>query len=192
MVRCVLCDKQVPKAFWLEAARWTVHVLNRSPTLVVKDKTPEEMWSGVKPKVDYFRVFGCLAHVHVIDQKRRKLDDKSLQCVLLGVSHESKAYQLFDPATRRIIVSRDVSFEEDKGWNWGRIAEEVKRDILVWEDSVEGEEAFSESEEEVVEGIEAIVTDQEAEATTPTSIESSNEVAPVQAETRIRRAPPYL
>ena len=68
----------------------------------------------------------------------------------------------------------------------------MKRDILVWEDSVEGEEAFSESEEEVVEGIEAIVTDQEAEATTPTSIESSNEVAPVQAETRIRRAPPYL
>ena len=30
------------------------------------------------------------------------------------------------------------------------------------------------------------------EATTLTSIESSNEVAPVQAETRIRRAPPYL
>ena len=67
MVRCMLCDKQVPKAFWPEAARWTVHVLNKSPTLVVKDKTPKEMWSGVKPKVDYFRVFGCLAHVHVPD-----------------------------------------------------------------------------------------------------------------------------
>ena len=68
----------------------------------------------------------------------------------------------------------------------------MKRDILVWEDSVEGEDAFSESEEEVVEGIELVVTDQKAEATTPTSIESSNEVAPVQVETRIRRAPPYL
>ena len=130
MVRCMLCDKQVSKAFWPEAARWTVHVLNRSLTLVVKDKSPEEMWSGVKPKVDYFRVFGCLAHVHVPDQKKTKLDDKSLQCVLLGVSHESKAYRLFDPATRRIIMSRDVSFEEDKGWNWGRTVEEVKCDIL--------------------------------------------------------------
>ena len=192
MVRCMLCDKQVPKAFWPEVARWTVHVLNRSPTLVLKDKTLEEMWSGVKPKVDYFRVFRCLAHVHVPDQKRRKLDDKSLQCVLLEVSHESKAYRLFDLAIRRIIVSRDVSFEEDKDWNWGRTIEKVKLDILVWENSVEGEEAFSQSEEEVVEGIEAMVTDQEAEATTPTSIESSNEVAPIQAETRIRRAPPYL
>ncbi|KAL6342509.1 hypothetical protein AAG906_012108 [Vitis piasezkii] len=58
--------------------------------------------------------------------------------------------------------------------------------------NVEGEDAFSESEEEVVESIEAVVINQEVEATTPTSIESSNEVAPVQAETRIRRAPPYL
>ena len=85
-----------------------------------------------------------------------------------------------------------MSFEENKGWNWGRTTKEVKRDILVWEDSVEGEDAFFESEEEVVEGIEVVVTNQEVEATTPTSIESSNEVAPVQAETRIRRAPPYL
>ena len=43
-----------------------------------------------------------------------------------------------------------------------------------------------------MESIEVVVTNQEAEATTPTSIESSNEVAPVQAETRIRRALPYL
>ena len=71
------------------------------------------------------------------------MDDKSLQCVLLEVSHESKAYRLFDLAIRRIIVSRDVSFEEDKDWNWGRTIEKVKLDILVWENSVEGEEAFS-------------------------------------------------
>ena len=74
----MLYDKQVPKAFWPEAARWTVYVLNRSTTLVVKNKTQKEMWSGVKPKMDYFRVFGCLANVHVPDQKRTKLDDKSL------------------------------------------------------------------------------------------------------------------
>lgn len=46
MVRCMLCDKQVPKIFWAEAAMWSVYVLNRSPTLVVKDKTPEEVWTG--------------------------------------------------------------------------------------------------------------------------------------------------
>lgn len=177
MVRCMLTDLEVPKRFWPEAARWTTHVLNRSPTSVVKEKTPEEMWSGIKPKVDYFRVFGCLAHVHVPDQKRKKLDDKSFPCVLLGVSDESKAYRLFDPATKKIVTSRDVSFEEDKGWNWGRTAEEVKQDVLVWEGCDEDKAEESEDEDQ--------------EATVPVvSQEAPSEVPP--AANRSRRAPPYL
>src|SRR5262249_32519737 len=110
MVRSMLSEKQVPKNFWPEAVNWTAHVLNRSPTLVVKDMTPEEAWSGVKPNVDYFRVFGCIGHVHVSDSKRKKLDDKTFQCVLLGISEESKAYRLYDPASKKIVVSRDVVF----------------------------------------------------------------------------------
>ena len=111
MVRSMLSEKQVPKNFWPEAVNWTTHVLNRSPTLAVKGVTPEEAWSGVKPNVDYFRVFGCIGHVHVPDNKRKKLDDKSFQCVLLGVSEESKAYRLYDPVSKKIVVSRDVVFE---------------------------------------------------------------------------------
>jgi transposase InsO family protein len=94
LVQCILTDKQVPQVFWPEAVRWCMHVLNRSPTLAVQHSTPEEAWSGMKPTVEYFRVFGCLAHVHVPDQRRIKLDDKSILCVLLGVSDESKAYRL--------------------------------------------------------------------------------------------------
>ena len=88
----MLVGKQVPKIFWVEVARWCVHILNRSPTTNVQNKTHEEAWSGVKPTVDYFQVFGCLAHVYIPDQHRVKLDDKSKKCVLLGVSDESKAY----------------------------------------------------------------------------------------------------
>ncbi|PNX64970.1 retrovirus-related Pol polyprotein from transposon TNT 1-94, partial [Trifolium pratense] len=46
--------------------------------------TPEEAWSGRKPSVNHFRVFGCLAHVHIPDSQRKKLDSKSKKCVLLG------------------------------------------------------------------------------------------------------------
>ena len=67
--------------------------------MAVKNKTSEEAWSGVKPSVEHFRVFGCISHVHVPDSKRTKLDDKSLSCVLLGVSEESKAYRLYDPVS---------------------------------------------------------------------------------------------
>ena len=114
MVRSMLSEKQVPKNFWAEAVNWTAHVLNRSPTLAVKNMTPEEAWNGVKPNVDYFRVFGCIGHIHVPDSKRKKLDDKSFQCVLLGMSEESKAYRLYDPTSKKIVVSRDVVFEENE------------------------------------------------------------------------------
>ena len=93
MVRSMLTGRRVPKIFWPEATKSCVHVLNRSPTIAVQGKTLEEAWSGVKPSVDYFRVFGCIAHVHTPNQLRVKLDDKSKKCVLLGVSDESKAYK---------------------------------------------------------------------------------------------------
>ena len=65
-------------------------------TLVVKNKTMEEAWSGSKHSIAYFRTFGCLSHVPVLDDTRTKLDDKSFSFVLLGVSEESKAYRLYD------------------------------------------------------------------------------------------------
>ncbi|WJZ84648.1 hypothetical protein VitviT2T_004242 [Vitis vinifera] len=153
MVRSMLSEKQVPKNFWPEAVNWTTHVLNRSPTLAVKGVTPEEAWSGVKPNVDYFRVFGCIGHVHVPDNKRNKLDDKSFQCVLLGVSEESKAYRLYDPVSKKIVVSRDVVFEEDKCWNWGRSNEEVRLDVLEWGDSNEEGSEDEQGEDDAEEGV---------------------------------------
>ncbi|BAT80936.1 hypothetical protein VIGAN_03056500, partial [Vigna angularis var. angularis] len=76
-VRAVLCEKQVPKPFWPEVVRWCVHAQNRSPTSATDQRTPEEIWSGSKPCVEYFRTFGCVAHAHIPNQNRSKLDDKS-------------------------------------------------------------------------------------------------------------------
>jgi len=42
IVRCLLNGRNVPKMFWPEAVKWAAYVLNRSPTLPVKDITPEE------------------------------------------------------------------------------------------------------------------------------------------------------
>ena len=86
--------------------------MNRSPTLAVKDMTPEEAWSGEKLPLDYFRVFECVGHVHIPDAKRSKLEDNSVTCVLFGVNSESKGYRMSNP--NKIIVSRNVAFDEDR------------------------------------------------------------------------------
>lgn len=134
MVRSMLSEKKIPKTFWPEAVNWTVYVLNRCPTLVVKNVTPEEAWSGMKPLVAHFRVFGCVAHVHVPDARRTKLENKSFSCVLLGVSEESKAYRLYNPLTKRVVISRDVIFEEEKQWDWDASYEEQLLMDLEWGD----------------------------------------------------------
>jgi hypothetical protein len=84
----------------------------------VKDVTLEEAWSGRTPSVSPFRVFGYIAYVHIPDNLRKKLDDKSIVCIYLGMSEESKAYKLYDPAKRKIVISKDVRFDEGKQWNW--------------------------------------------------------------------------
>ena len=113
-----------------------MHVLNRSPTVVVKDMTLEEAWIGIKPNVDYFRIFGCIGHVHVLEGKRKKLDDKSFQCVLLRMSEESKAYRLYDPLSKKIIVIIHVIFEENKCWKYPKHVLLIHRSLTSWRKSL--------------------------------------------------------
>ncbi|GAU51028.1 hypothetical protein TSUD_291040 [Trifolium subterraneum] len=123
MVKSMLAAKDIPKEFWPEAVNWAIYVLNRSPTAAIPDKTPEEAWSSSKPTVKHFKVFGCIAHTYVPDAHRKKLDDKSIKCIFLGVSEESKAYRLYHPPTKRIIISRDVKFVEQEKWKWSQVSD---------------------------------------------------------------------
>ena len=67
IIQCMLTKRKMLKTFCPEAVNWTIHVLNRSLALVVKNQTLEEAWSGSKPSIEYFRVFDCVAYVHVPD-----------------------------------------------------------------------------------------------------------------------------
>ncbi|MCI01736.1 retrovirus-related pol polyprotein from transposon tnt 1-94, partial [Trifolium medium] len=84
MVRSMLVKRGIPKTFWAKVVNWSIHILNRSPTLAVKNITPQEAWSKVRPSVDHFRIFGCISYAHVPNEKRTKLDDKSVKCVFIG------------------------------------------------------------------------------------------------------------
>ncbi|GAU44223.1 hypothetical protein TSUD_399870 [Trifolium subterraneum] len=130
MVRSMLAGKNVPKRFWPEAVVWATYVINRSPTLSVNDMTPEEAWSSTKPLVSHFKVFGCIGYVHIPDTQRKKLDPKGIKCVLLGVSEESKAYKLYDPLQKKIIISKDVVFDESNGWNWDEKAKTQSPQVI--------------------------------------------------------------
>jgi hypothetical protein len=58
------------------------------------------------------RVFDCPCYVHVDKPQRRKLDDRAWKGVLVGYAPEFPAWLVYIPATRRVVGSRDVVFDE--------------------------------------------------------------------------------
>jgi transposase InsO family protein len=116
ITRAMLNEKNLPNYFWAEAVATAVYIMNRTPTAVVHGMTPEEKFIGKKPDVSHFRVFGCIAYVHVPDEKRSKLDPKTEKCIFIGYSLKQKGYRCFNPSTQKLQVSRDVVFDEMISW----------------------------------------------------------------------------
>ena len=171
LVRSMLAEKKIPKTFWPEALHWSIYVLNRSPTAAIPDMTPEEVWTGMRPSVEHFRVFGCIAHAHIPDARRTKLENKSRCCVLLGVSEESKGYRLYDPISKTIVVSRDVIFKEEKHWNWDISYTEHIEMNLDWKEDDE-----TSGDQTNTNGDEGNTTETSAEMQTEQSHEETNEL----------------
>ena len=71
-----------------------------------------ELWSGKKPDISHFRVFGCQAWVHILKKRRHKLEPKSQEMIFVGYEPGSKGYQFWDTAHWQFEISHDVKFNE--------------------------------------------------------------------------------
>jgi hypothetical protein len=52
--------------------------------------TPEEKFTGKKPDVSHLRIFGCIVYMHVLDEKKSKLNPKAKKCIFIIYSLEQK------------------------------------------------------------------------------------------------------
>lgn len=109
----------VPAEFWGEAVSAAVFVLNRSLMRSLEGKTPFEGWHGLKPNVHFLRVFGCRAYAKETRPGLKKLEDRSRPMVMIVYEEGSKAYRLFGPEKKRLVVSCDIIFDEGASWDWG-------------------------------------------------------------------------
>jgi hypothetical protein len=100
------------KEFWAEAISTAAYLRNRSPTSALDKQTPHEIWHGGRPDVSHLRVFGCIAHTHIPANQRGKFDSKSQAVRFLGYCETSKGYRCYDMQARKIVMSRDVVFQE--------------------------------------------------------------------------------
>jgi hypothetical protein len=117
MARSMMKPKHLTNEYWTQAISCAAYIMNRCPTKSVINMIPKEAWTGTKHNVIHMRVFGCVAYAHVPKQLRKKLDNKGEKCIFVRYSEESKAYKLYNPTTRKVLISRDVQFVEDEAWD---------------------------------------------------------------------------
>jgi hypothetical protein len=123
MARALLKQREMPAVFWGEVVVTAVYMLNHSPTKALNGRTPYETWHVRKPAVSHLRVFGCLAFGKELGDIG-KLDDRSTLGVFIDYVEGSKAYYILDPGTQHVRTTRDVVFDEGRGWAWDKAVDD--------------------------------------------------------------------
>lgn len=119
MGRTLCSDSGLPASLWPLFYDAAVYILNRLPTKSLNWQTPLGKlyeccgFPGVKPYIDHLRVYGCLAYVYDRTVPTGdKLRTRALHGWLVGYT-ASNIWKIWLPETQKIVVSRDVLFDEN-------------------------------------------------------------------------------
>lgn len=111
--RCIMLHAKLSKVYWAEAISTATYLYNR--TILKKLKlTPYKKLNKRPPTYDRLKTFGCICFAKINSGKNKKFDSKSIKCRFLGYAEHQKGYRLLNLTNKRIIVSNDVIFLEDK------------------------------------------------------------------------------
>jgi len=114
--RALLFGAQVPGRYWSDSITTAVYLLNRMPSKALDFKTPLQALSQyvTLPSILLLppRVFGCVAFVHIHKHLRTKLEPCAVRCIFWGYGSNKKGFRCYDPKTKRLYITMDVTFLE--------------------------------------------------------------------------------
>ena len=112
MVRSMISHSSLPVSLWGEALKTAVYILNRVPSKAVA-KTPYELWTGKKPSIRHFHVWGCPAEARPYRPNERKLDSRTISCYFIGYSERSRGFKFYSSSSNTIFETGNAKFIED-------------------------------------------------------------------------------
>ena len=133
--RSMMKAKKLQKSLWGEVLKTAGYIKNRSPG--VDEVTPYERMNNAKPFLGHMRTVGARTWVHIPKEKRKKLDDRPWQGILVGYEGNNQ-YRIYDPLTGKVHVCRDITVDEGniydskdkKAWDLAEIPWEGDDDAL--------------------------------------------------------------
>jgi len=109
-------NQDMPKFLWAKACNTVVYVQNRTPHQAFGKVTPEKIFTWKTSEVSHFRIFGSLAYCRIPEEKRKTLDQTAEKGYLVGYSENAKAYKIYLPKSRKVVVRQDLKFMEDRAF----------------------------------------------------------------------------
>lgn len=114
LARPILHKKILLKSFWAQAMATAMYVRNCvAPRALSSDTTPHHIWGNRAPSLLPMRKFGCAYWYALPKQTLKKLHSCSRAADFIKYSKQSMAYKLLDLESFEVIVSRDVTFDEN-------------------------------------------------------------------------------
>jgi hypothetical protein len=101
--RCMLSGVGLGQEFWAKVVGTACYLVNKSPSSMLDDKTPQEVWTGKKPSLTHLKVFGCEAYVHVPKENMSKPNKKVEKCIFIGNKDGLKGYKLWNQETKKVV-----------------------------------------------------------------------------------------
>jgi transposase InsO family protein len=96
-MKTMIHDQDIPMNLMDEATRTIVYVQNILSNSALGFKTPEEMFTGKKPKVSHLKIFGCPVFVHIPKERRTKMDPSGKKGIFVRYYEVSKALKNYIP-----------------------------------------------------------------------------------------------
>jgi transposase InsO family protein len=88
--RSMFSGARLTQEFWVEAVDTTKYLVNMSPSSMLVDMTPHEVFYDNNPLVSHLKVFFYDAFVHVPKEKRSNLKKKEFKCISIGYKEGMK------------------------------------------------------------------------------------------------------
>ena len=111
MMRCLLHSAELGPEFWSYAIQHAVYIKNRLPHMSIKN-TPFEAFTGTKPDMHNFKIFGSKVYAKKPGKRPFKLDHHTASGYFLGYTATDKNVVYIDSQSGKVKTATHVIFDE--------------------------------------------------------------------------------
>jgi len=84
VARALRFQAHLPIEFWGECVLTASYLINRTPSSILKGKTPYEILFKTPPSYEHLKIFGCLCYAYNHQRPKDKFESRSRKCVFIG------------------------------------------------------------------------------------------------------------